>query len=98
MITPEVAAAIEEVQQAFPGCSLTFEEDGQGGAYATVSGIELGAKYDPATTWFGFQITFQYPRADIYPHFIDSNVRRMDGRAHCEGVGGGTWRNKPAWQ
>ena len=98
MTTPEVAAAIEEVRQVFPGCPVTFEEDGQGGAYVTVTGIELGAKYEPSTTWCSFQITFQYPRADVYPHFIASNIIRTDRRGHGQGIGGTTWREQPVLQ
>ena len=98
MITPEVAAAIEEVLHAFPGCPVTFEEDGQGGAYVTVTGIDIGPKYEPNTTWCSFHITFQYPRADVYPHFIAPNILRTDRCAHGQGIGSTTWREKPVLQ
>ena len=41
MITPEVATAIEEIRHAFPGHPVTTEEDGQGGAFVTVSELEM---------------------------------------------------------
>jgi hypothetical protein len=58
---------------------VTTAEDGQGGAHVFVDPVELGGRYAPATTWFGFQIPAQYPYADIYPVFMGSHVSRTDG-------------------
>jgi hypothetical protein len=34
-------------------------------------------------SWIGFQITWTYPDADVYPHFIDPGVRYV-GSGPCE--------------
>lgn len=98
-MTPEVEAAVEGVRQTFPGHRLEVEPEVQGGAYVVVHELPLGGRYAPETSWFGFLITFQYPRADVYPHFIDGGVRRADGRPHGPGFSGpNPWRGRPALQ
>lgn len=77
----EVATAIEELKRQFSTSSITVREDSQGGAYVVIEPIEISAKFVPTATWFGFQITAQYPYADIYPVFIGADVRRADGVA-----------------
>jgi hypothetical protein len=77
----EVSTAIEELKRQFSASSTTVREDGQGGAYVLMEPVELGAKFLPPATWIGFQITAQYPYADIYPVFIGSDVQRADGVA-----------------
>jgi hypothetical protein len=80
-MTPEVQAAIKEIQEAYPGHRVEIGEEPQGGANVIVHDLPIGDVFTPNTTWVGFLITFQYPRADVYPHFIDPAVRRTDGRA-----------------
>ena len=79
-ILPPVLEAINEVRSSFSGHQFECEPDGQGGAFVKLSEIDLGASYQPSKTWLGFQITFQYPFADIYPHYIRSDIRRVDGK------------------
>lgn len=97
-MTAEVQQAVEEIRSAYPGTSVSADEDGQGGAYVRVSPIDLGEKYVPQTTWCAFHITFQYPRADVYPHFIGSDVKRADNGAFGQGVSLQKWRDAPAFQ
>lgn len=75
----DVANAIEELIKAFPGSVVTNSEDGEGGAYVVVESVNLGERFNPSTTWMGGHISALYPYADIYPLFIDANVRRVDG-------------------
>ncbi|SRR5216683_6058249 len=75
----EVSAAIDELRRQFPDATVTATEDGQGGAHVFVELIELGARYTPNATWFGFQIPAQYPYADVYPVFMGGDVKRSDG-------------------
>ncbi len=77
----EVSTAIEELKRQFSACSLKVREDGQGGAYVVMEPVALGAKFQPAATWIGFQIPAQYPYADIYPVFFGADTRRADGVA-----------------
>ena len=97
-MTPEVLKAIEEFRADFPGAAVKAEEDGQGGAYVVVEPVDLGDRYNPARSWCGFHITFQYPRSDVYPHFLGSDVRRLDKCGWGQGVSSGQWRGRQALQ
>jgi hypothetical protein len=70
-----VAEAIAEVEAGFPEATVTFIEDGEGGAHVVVDPVDIGASFTPSTTWIGFHITFTYPEADVYPHFIDGAIK-----------------------
>jgi hypothetical protein len=98
-MTPEVQQAIKELETAYVGHRVDVEAEVQGGAYVIVYDLVLGDSYVPSTTWFGFLITFQYPRADVYPHFVDPQLRRADGRSLGEGFSGPTqWQGRSAVQ
>lgn len=97
-MTPEVIEAVDEVRRTFPEHRVEVEEEPQGGAYVIVHDLHIGGAFEPAMTWIGFLITFQYPEADVYPHFTASVLRRIDGAALGEGITVGTWRDRPAVQ
>jgi hypothetical protein len=80
-MTPEVEVAVEEIKRTWAGHRLEVEPEPQGGAYVVVHDLPIGDQYQPSTSWVGFLITFQYPRADIYPHFLTAELRRVDGHA-----------------
>ena len=80
-----VAGAIAELEDEGPGEGVRFEEDGDGGAYVVVDGIEIGNCFSPSTSWIGFHITHSYPEAAVYPHFIDAGLRYVgEGEAPNE--------------
>jgi len=95
-----VAKAVEEIRKASPTSAVAVREDGQGGAYVTIDPVSVGSLYQPQETWIGFRVTFQYPYADVYPHYVDGNLRRSDGGPVVrEGIQGGqTFEGKPAYQ
>jgi len=98
-VTPEIEKAIGEIQQALAEQRVEAEGEPQGGAYVVAYDVSIGAAYTPSVTWFGFLISFEYPHADVYPHFIDPQVTRVDGRSLGSGFSGPTdWRNRPAIQ
>ena len=97
-ILPAVAQAVEEIRCTFEGCGVEVEEDGSGGAFVVVTGIRLGCPYAQAEIWVGFQITFQYPYADVYPHFTNADLARLNGVGLGEGFGSGSFRGQPAMQ
>ena len=76
----DVQRAIDEIRSAFPGVTLDIEPDPEGGAFVKAHDFDLGAQYDPERSWSAFRITFQYPFADIYPHFFVPTLRRKDGK------------------
>lgn len=97
-ITPAVAQAIDQIRATFPDCTIDVAPDNAGGAYVVVNGLRLGPPYVQPEIWIGFQITFQYPYADVYPHFAPPDLARADGRALGEGMGNGSFRGAPAIQ
>lgn len=98
-MTPEVTTAVEEIRAAFAGHRIDVTSEAQGGAYVVVQDLELGGRYQPSASWVGFLISFQYPYSDVYPHFIDGAVRRVDGRPHGQGMAGPVpWQGRSAVQ
>lgn len=92
-MTTEVEAAIQEIRWAFPEHQLEVQPEPQGGAYVVVNHLQIGDQYAPSTSWVGFLITFQYPYADCYPHYVDGRVERADGQALGQGFSGPmTWQ------
>ncbi len=87
-MTPAILAAVTEVEQSFLGYRVEVTPESQGGAYVIVHDLSLGERYVPATSWIGFLITFQYPYADVYPHFLRSDLKRIDGANLPSGFSG----------
>ena len=97
-LTPAGAKAIEEIRCTFEGCDVEVEPDGSGGAVVVVRGVPLGCPYAQAEVWFGFQITFQYPYADVYPHFTNLDLARSDGGSLSSGFGTASFRGQQVIQ
>lgn len=97
-MTPEIEQAIAEIQQAFPGHSVEVETEAQGGANVIVHKLLIGKQYVPSSSWVGFAISFQYPYADVYPHYIDAGLRRVDGLVQGAGFSSATWRDQQVIQ
>lgn len=95
-----VAQAVEEIRAAFPDAEVTVRDDEQGGAYVVVEPVDPGGIYQQRETWIGFRITFQYPYADVYPHFVRESLKRVDGKS-VTGSGiqsGRSFEGRPALQ
>lgn len=97
-LKPEVARAIEEIRAHFPDNPMTVKPDGNGGAFVTLDAVPLSPTYQQADTWVGFQITFQYPYADVYPHFVRPDLSRADNRGLGDGTGTNNFDGRPAIQ
>lgn len=80
-----VEQAVGDIRRSVPASTLDVEPDADGGAFVTLHGIDLGPTYEPATSFIGFHITFQYPHADIYPHFVVAGLKRNDQKPLGEG-------------
>ena len=80
-INPEVERAIAEIRAMFPEQVVETEADAEGGAHVKLHDLLIGVQYRPDHSWIGFRITFQYPFADVYPHFLQDGIQRVDGAA-----------------
>lgn len=98
MMTPEVTTAIEEVQRAFPDAAVMAAQDGSGGAHVTVEPLTLAGPWAQTETWVKFHVTFQYPSADVYPHFVRPDLSRADGGALGEGLQPSNFHGEPGIQ
>jgi hypothetical protein len=87
-MTPDVEAAITELKQIFDGHTIDITPEAQGGAYIKVHDLDIGQQFTPSRTWVGFLINFQYPRSDVYPHFMEPTVRYADGSHWRDGISG----------
>jgi hypothetical protein len=96
--TAAVEKAIAELRACFPDNPLEVIPDGSGGAFITMKAIPLGPPWAQADTWIGFQITFQYPYADVYPHFVRSDLSRVDGKPLGAGLGQAQFHGQAAVQ
>ena len=97
-LTPEVRQAIDEIAAAFPDAAIDAEADGEGGAYVSVRGVALAPIYRQRETWIGFHITYMYPSADVYPHFVREDLCRADGNPLGGGMSPQHFRSRPAIQ
>ena len=75
-MTSEVAAAIKEIAAVYP--NVDAEPDGDGGARVIVHDLPLAAIYRQRHTWCEFHVTYSYPGADVYPHFVRADLSRVD--------------------
>lgn len=98
-MTPAVDEAIAELRTAFPDNGIEVSPEAQGGAYVVVHDLFLGPQYVPDRTWVGFLIPYNYPFADVYPHYADSSLARSDGQSLGEGFAQPVpWHERPATQ
>ncbi|PZE40798.1 hypothetical protein DEJ21_00760 [Curtobacterium sp. MCSS17_006] len=82
---------MDELEQTFLDAKVTFESDGQGGAWVRIDPVSLGPAYQEERSWIAFQITYPYPEADVYPLFIRPDLHRRDGAAHGIAFQNVTW-------
>jgi hypothetical protein len=66
-------------RKTFDPAAVTVDHDGAGGAWVMIDPVRLGHTYVQDSTWIAFQITFPYPEADVYPHFVRPDLSRADG-------------------
>lgn len=97
-MTPEVHQTIEEIRATFPKCPLSVQEDGEGGARVVIENVPLGGPFAQESTWVGFQVTFQYPYADVYPHYVRGDLSRSDGGPLGAALSPTTWQDRQAIQ
>lgn len=79
-LTDEVNEAITELKNAYGETKVEAIPDNEGGAFVIVRDLSLGDMYVPSIIWCGFRITHAYPIAQVYPHFVNLELKRKDGK------------------
>lgn len=95
-MTDEVSSAVEELRTFFGELEVVEVEGG--GARVVIKEVYLGKQYEPSNSWIGFVVGFQYPRAEVYPHFVDGKLKRTDGKELGAGFSPQEWEKKSAIQ
>jgi hypothetical protein len=90
-ISPAATGAVQEIQETFAESAVTVTATGDGGAWVVIDPIPLSSTYAQDSSWIAFLITFAYPEADVYPHFVRPDLKRTDGAALGEGFSPTTW-------
>lgn len=96
-MTPEVAAAVDEIKTAFPNATVEVKEEGEA-VIVLLDPIDPGEPYVQRESWIGFRITFQYPYSDVYPLFVRGDLSRVDGAGLGEGMAVTTFEGRSAVQ
>ena len=97
-LKPTVDRAIEEIRAQFPDSNMILRPDDQGGAFVILESVSLSSIYTQPDTWIGFHITFQYPYADVYPHFVRADLSRVDGKPLGDGTSSNNFEDRQAVQ
>lgn len=93
-VTKVIIEAIDEIRETFDAATVTVNSDGNGGAWVVIDSVPLGPVYVQDSTWIAFQITFPYPEADVYPHFMRPDLSRTDDAALGAGFQAVKWGPK----
>lgn len=99
MIAAPVDAALAGIRSTFSDAELTVESDGGGGAFVMLDRVDLGERYVPASSWYGFHLSPLLPDADVYPLYLDGTIARADGQPHHNpAIQSVAWRDRQALQ
>lgn len=90
-LSPTIVEAIAEIRDSFAESTVTIDGDGAGGAWVVIDPVPLGPSFAQDDSWIAFLITFAYPDADVYPHFVRPDLSRIDGAALGAGFSQTTW-------
>jgi hypothetical protein len=72
-IAADVDTGVRELEAAFEG-RVSIEPDGVGGAYVSVSGLELGTGWNQPDATLAFHLPYNYPAAPPYPFYLPSDA------------------------
>lgn len=86
VIKPEIAEALDEIRATFANSTVEALPNSDGSAWVSVSNIFLGEQWEPSRLSVGFTISFQYPYADCYPHYVSPSLKRVDGTQLPTGI------------
>jgi hypothetical protein len=84
-MNPAVQQAVGQIQATFANFPVAVVADGAGGAYVRIDNLSFGTLFEPAVGWVAFHVSFNYPHADIYPHYLPPDLKRHDGKPMGQG-------------
>ena len=90
-LSPAIVEAVAQIRDSFTESAVTVDGDGMGGAWLVIDSVPLGPSYVQDDSWIAFLITFAYPDADVYPHFVRPDLSRVDGAHLGAGFSKTTW-------
>jgi Prokaryotic E2 family E len=94
--TGAVGEAITELEGEFS--EVNAEEDGEGGAYVAVGGIETLSRWLPELLTIEFRVLFNYPHAAIYPFYTTPDLQLADGGLLPQAIQRVEWRGRALTQ
>ena len=97
-MSPQIETALDEIRSRWPKATVTSTEDEAGNVIVLVDPLDIGQQYKPIQSWIGFQLQYNYPDSDVYPHYISPEVLRVDEQPHGSGFGSTDWRGSKVIQ
>lgn len=94
--TGAVGEAIIELEGEFS--EVETEEDGEGGAFVAVGGIETVGRWLPELVTIEFRVLFNYPHAAIYPFYTTPDLQLADAGPLPQGIQRVEWRGRAMTQ
>lgn len=73
VLAADVGEGVRQLEEAFPD-RISYEADGQGGAYVTVAGIQLGDGWNRPVAQLAFHLPYNYPAAAPYPFYLPAEA------------------------
>jgi hypothetical protein len=78
---PVLQAAVGEAAEAFGQDKVTFTERPDGSVKVTVSGLDLGERWDPRVVSITTTLLTTFPSPTPYPFYLPVGLRKADGTA-----------------
>jgi hypothetical protein len=75
-----VETGLSMLRDGMAGHGVQVKDDGSGGAFVIVEDIDIGDHFAPTRSWIGFHATWAED-ADVYPHYIDPEMRYVGSGA-----------------
>jgi hypothetical protein len=91
-----VTEAIAELEREFG--ELQAEAAGDGGAYVTIDGLDIGPRWEPAVIDVSFLIPFNFPFNYVYPFYTNAVLSRADGNPLPSALQRVVWREREVTQ
>jgi hypothetical protein len=95
-MTGAIADAVADLQRVF--APVILEPDGEGGAYATLTELDIGDRWSPCIVALSFQLGYNYPHAAVYPYYGPAGITRTDGGPVPAALQQVVWRGEPRTQ